>query len=171
MVGLVTSDCLALAALVLAAGGAFKCAAALVCDRVLRAGAVGSTFAGVDRMRRLRLITGIDVGGNCAVVGTTLGAGGGVVGSCDAMDRVIRMFGGGLLSTLGTGCTLGRDWVSSVSSWAALNLLEMRCMSRMSCEASLWLMPLMALMACAQSDNAFMILSCGVMVGLVMCLC
>ena len=101
-------------------------------------------------------------------MGTTLGAGAGVVGSCDAMDLVIRMFGGGLLSTLGTGCTLGLGWVSSLSSWAALNLFEMRCMSLMSREASIWLMPLMA---CAQSDNAFMILSWGVMVGLFMFLC
>ena len=53
------------------------------------------------------------------MVGTTLGDGAGVVGSCDAMDLVIRMFGGGLLSTLGTGCTLGLGWVSSLSSWAA----------------------------------------------------
>ena len=94
MVGLVTSDCLALAALVPAAGGAFKCAAALVCDRVLRAGAVGSTFVGADRMRRLRLITGIDAGGNCAVVGTTLGVAGGVGDNYGVMDRVMRMFVG-----------------------------------------------------------------------------
>ena len=62
-------------------------------------------------------------------MGTTLGAGASVVGICDAMDCVIRMFGGGLLSTLGTGCTLGLGWVSSR---AALNLFEMRCMS-LSC--------------------------------------
>ena len=41
MVGLETSDCLAFAALVLAAGGAWSWAAALVCDLVLQAGAVG----------------------------------------------------------------------------------------------------------------------------------
>ena len=64
MVGLDTSDSLAFAALVLASGGALSCAAALVCDLVLRAGAVGGTCAGVDRMRRLRLVTGIDVVGN-----------------------------------------------------------------------------------------------------------
>ena len=85
MFGLEMSDCLAVAALVLADGGAFSVAAALVCDRVLRAGAVGTVVAGVDTMRRLRLITGIEVGGNCAVVGTTLGVGG-------VMDRVMRMF-------------------------------------------------------------------------------
>ena len=64
MVGLDTSDSLAFAALVLAAGGALSCAAALVCDLVLRAGAVGGMCAGVDRMRRLRLVTGIDAVGN-----------------------------------------------------------------------------------------------------------
>ena len=64
MVGLDTSDSLAFAALVLAAGGALSCAAALVCDLVLRAGAVGGTYAGADRMHRLRLITSIDLVGN-----------------------------------------------------------------------------------------------------------
>ena len=64
MVGLETSDCLAFAALVLAVGGALGCAAALVCDLVLRAGAVGGTGADVDSMRRLRLVTGIDIVGN-----------------------------------------------------------------------------------------------------------
>ena len=94
MVGLEMSDCLAVAALVLADGGAFNVAAALVCDRVLRAGAVGRAVAGVDTMRCLCLIIGIDVGGNCAVVGTTLGVAGGVGGNCCVMDRVIRMFEG-----------------------------------------------------------------------------
>ena len=64
MVGLDMSDSLAFAALVLAAGGALSWAAALVRDLVLRAGAVGGTCAGADSMRRLRLVTGIDVVGN-----------------------------------------------------------------------------------------------------------
>ena len=171
MVGLGMSDSLAFAALVLAAGGALSCAVALVRDLVLRAGAVGGTYAGADRMRRLRLITGFDLVGNWAVVGTTLGAAVGTGGTFGAIDRVMRMSGGGLLSTLGTGCTLGLgclSGVSSVSVCVALNLFEMRCMSLMSWDASMCLMPLMA---CAQSDNAFMILSWGVMVGLVMFLC
>ena len=104
-------------------------------------------------------------------MGTTLGAEADVVGMFDDMDRVILMSRGGLLSTLGTGCTLRLGCtcgVSLVSVCVAMNWFEMRCMSFMSCDASICLMPLMA---CAQSDNAFMILSWGVIVGLVMFLC
>ena len=54
MVGLDMSNSLDFAALVLAAGGALSCAAALVCDLVLRAGAVGGMCAGVNMMRCLR---------------------------------------------------------------------------------------------------------------------
>ena len=110
-------------------------------------------------MRCLRLITGFGLFGNWAVVGTTLGAVVGMGGMFGTMDRVIRMSGGGLLSTLGTGCTLGlgcTGGVSLVSVCVVLNWFEMRCMSFMSCDALICLMPLMA---CAQSDNAFMILS------------
>ena len=62
---------LAFAALVFLAGGAAACAAALVCERVLRAGAVGGTAVG-KLTRRLRfglvaMTTGLD-----AVVGATL---------------------------------------------------------------------------------------------------
>ena len=64
MIGLGMNDSLIFATLVLAAGGALSCAAALVCDLVLRAGAVGGTYAGADRMRCLSLITGIDLVGN-----------------------------------------------------------------------------------------------------------
>ena len=62
---------LAFAALVFLAGGAAACAAALVCERVLRAGAVGSTAVGkLTRRLRFGLVattTGLD-----AVVGATL---------------------------------------------------------------------------------------------------
>ena len=74
-----------------------------------------------------------------------------------AMDRVMRMSGGGLLSTLGTGCTLGLGCicgVSSVSVCLALNLFEMRCMSLMSCDASICLMPLMDCAHSGDSTNA-----------------
>ena len=94
-------------------------------------------------------------------MGTTLRAVAGMGGMFGAMARVMSMSGGGLLSTLGTGCTLGLGCscgVTSVSVCVALNLFEMRCMSLMSCDASICLMPLMG---CVLSDNAFMIFFMG----------
>ena len=80
--GLGMRDWRARAALVPAAGGALSWAAFLVCDRVLRAGAVSGTRAGVGAMvmRRFCLVIGGGRIGICAVVGTTLGAG--AVSSC-----------------------------------------------------------------------------------------
>ena len=62
---------LAFAALVFRAGGAAACAAALVCERVLRAGAVGGTAFG-KFTRRLRFGLVATTAGLDAVVGATL---------------------------------------------------------------------------------------------------
>ena len=101
-VGLGMRDCLARAARVPAAGGAFSRAAALVLNLVLRAGAVAGTGVGTgtDIMRRLRLIIGLGRMSMCAVVGTLLGAGAGVIGMSLDMDRVMRRVGSQLVSTL-----------------------------------------------------------------------
>ncbi len=107
-------DLRALAALVPLDGGALSVLAARVCDLVLRAGASGETCTGPDdAMRRRRLTIGFGLTGNCADVGTTLGAGAGEhVGLFD-IDLVMRMLSGLLgTSTLGSGCTLGTGGVS-----------------------------------------------------------
>jgi len=165
--------------LVLLAGGAAAFAAALVLDRVCRAGAVGSGSIGTV-MRRLRLVGVLVATGNWAVVvtflgarcgpgvGTTLGA---AVGTSVDMDLVMRMFGGGVsLSTLGAGCTLGIAGCCGMSASLSPSVSDcvMRCMSRKSWDVSMFSIPLMAL---AQSASACISLSCGVTVGLVMCLC
>ena len=90
IVGLGTSDCLAFAALVLAAGGSCNSASAFVRDLVLQAGAVAGTATGADARHRLRLVAGVRLGARCAVVGVTLGAGAGTVGDAATMDRVMR---------------------------------------------------------------------------------
>ena len=173
-VGVGMRDCLARAARVPAAGGAFSRAASLVLDLVLRAGAVAGTGVGTgtDIMRRLRRIIGLGRMGMCAVVGTSRGAGVGVMGMSLAMDRVTRRVGSQVVSTLGTVCTLGTGcgigvlctlgtgcvvvWLLSVW-WLALSILEaMRVISRMSCSASLCVNPVMS---AAQSARAFMSLS------------
>ena len=166
------------AVLVLCVGGR---AASAVCDLVLRAGAVGGTLIGLDTVRRLRFTTRCGLTGNCAVVGCTLGVGActlgaevGVIGApMLAMDLVVCMSAGAMgLSTLGAGCVSGAGVWSGVTlfvSFGALQILSAsRCMSRMSCSASMLSMPLMAL---AQSASAFMILSCGVTLGFVIRLC
>ena len=87
VVGGVCDVALAFAALVLWAGGAAAFAAALVCERVLRAGAVGGTAAG-RWTRRLRLGLPLVVTGLVAVVGATLGIGWFVLCSFAVIDRV-----------------------------------------------------------------------------------
>ena len=173
-VGVGMRDCLARAARVPAAGGAFSRAASLVLDLVLHAGAVAGTGVGTGTniMRRLRRIIGLGRMGMCAVVGTLLGAGAGVIGMSLDMDRVMRRVGSQVVSTLGTVCTLGTGcgigvlctlgtgcvvvWLLSVW-WLALSILEaMRVISRMSCSASLCVNPVMS---AAQSASAFMSLS------------
>jgi len=187
-VGRGMSDWRARAARVPAAGGALSSVAVRVCDRVLRAGAVAGTGvgSGAEIMRRLRLMIGRGRIGMCAVVGTTLGAGAGTVavvgttlgagavtvGTCGAIDRVMRRVGSMSMSTLGTGGDGGLGCRGGVLSWSRRGVTviidAMRLSSLMSCSASIFVMPLMSF---AQSANAVMSLSCGVMVGLVMVLC
>jgi len=147
--GLGTNDFLE-HALVLLAGGAANCAAALVLDRVCCAGAMGIVF-GVGAGRRLRLMGVLVAMGNWAVVLTILGAGSGagvgttlkagvcIVGVSWDIDLVMCMFVGGLsLSTLGAGCTLGIAGCcgSSVSSVSAVSVCEMSWMSLKSWDVS-----------------------------------
>ena len=152
----------ALAARVLLDGSASR--TAFVFDLVLLAGAdEGTGVASTLRCLRLwgRGVLGggvrgvlppVDVGVAC-----TLGSGG-VLGLLSlVMDRVIRCTsGGGVLSTLGAaGRTLGSACIV-MSSCSFSGSDVMRCMSRMSCVAS---MPLIPLIAVAQSDRARIILS------------
>ena len=165
--------------LVLPAGGAANCAATLVLDRVFCDGAMDST-TGVDPVRRLLLVVGFFATGNCAVVvgagaglaGSTLGSGVGTTGLSFPMDFVMRILVGMLfVSTLRAGCTLGTDddcMLLSLSMLTAGSVCVMRWRSHRSCDVSMCLIPLTAF---AQSVIACMILSCGVMEGLVMFLC
>ena len=89
-------------------------------------------WSGAESTRRLRLIVGFVVTGNCAVVGTTF-----VAILSAVMDRVIRRVGSVVsLFTLGAGvCTLGISagcFVSLVSSLLAESVWMMHCMSRKS---------------------------------------
>jgi hypothetical protein len=101
--------CASATALVFFAGG--PAADAVVCDLVLRAGAVFRTLIGLDAILRLRFTTRCGWTGNCAAVGRacgadvcTLGVGVCVYGALLVMDLVTRMFVGALAaSTLGTG--------------------------------------------------------------------
>ena len=152
----------ALAARVLLDGSASR--AAFVFDLVLLAGADGETGV-VTALRCLRLwgrgvlggggrgvLPPVDVGVEC-----TLGSGG-VPGLLSlVMERVMRCTSGGdVSSTLGAaGRTLGSACVG-MSSCSLSGSDVMRCMSRMSCVAS---MPLMPLIVVAQSDRARIILS------------
>ena len=172
--GLGMRDWRARAALVPAAGGALSWAAFLVFDRVLCAGAVLETRAGVGTvvMRRFRLVIGGGCIGICAVVGTTLGAG--IASSCMlgttlgagvestgillVIERVMRRAGSSLFWSIWS--TLGTGWLVALvgcPGWSAsLSFEAMRLMSRMSWDASLFVTPWSS---AAQSANAFMSLS------------
>ena len=135
---------------------------------------------GVDPVWRLLLVVGFFATGNCAVVvgagaglaGSTLGSGVGTTKLSYPMERVMRILVGMLfVSTLGAGCTRGTaDGVKflSLSVASAGIVCVMRWRSRRSCDVSICWIPLTAF---AQSAIACMILSCGVMEGLVMFLC
>ena len=105
------------------------------------------------------------------MAGTIFGAVIGGFGNYCTMNLVIHIVGNtGSVSTLGAGCTLGTDGVTSQSSSDVLQLQDtfLCYVSLMSHDVSICSRPLMAL---AQSARACINLSRDTMVGFVVYLC